>query len=334
MLLNKIRNIIAFAILFITVGMITNTPDWSNYEYFFNDDAKSKELMFYYSTYLIKMYGGDFRVLHIVFTSITSILFINFISKFTNKTILVILLYIPSVLVFYSTQIRFYLALAIILNSIYFFNIKKKYFIAFVLFVTAFFFHYSSVLFLPFYFLLNINITNFRTKKFIIYSILASIVFFTVINFALPSEFNTDYFVATFESSFLGSLYNFTPYIISFLFFLNVYKYNQVISLCREDNKMAFLYKMSFIPYLYLPIAFRYQIIGHRFIYIVLLFQILSIIYINKNLKRIIYLRLKNIFWLYIIFHIVFIYFSPYLFTINSSSFDNLILIFSSWIFR
>lgn len=328
--MNKIRYIITFVILFIIVGMVTYTLDWDTYEYMFNNDIKTIELTFYYTSYLIKMYGGDFRVLHIIFTSITSILFINFISKFTNKTLIVMLLFIPSIFVFYSTQIRFYFALSLFLNSIYFFKIKKNYLIAFVLYIIAFLSHYSGILFLPFYFLLSINVRNFTTKKLIFYSILVAIIFFTAIDLVLPRQFNTDYFANSFESSFIGSLYNFTPYICSFLFFLYVYKNNQVINLFLQDSKMSFLYKMSFIPYLYLPIAFKYQIIGRRFVFIVLLFQILSIIYINKNLKSTVLFRLKNIFWFFIILHVSFIYFFQYLFMNNSTSIDNLILIFSS----
>ena len=328
--MNKIRYLISFVILFITVGMISYTHDWDSYEYMFNNDIKFIEFTFYYASYLIKMYGGDFRVLHIIFTSITSILFINFISKFTNKTLTVILLFIPSIFVFYSTQIRFYLALSLFLNSIYFYKVKKNYLVVIVLYMLALLSHYSSLLFLPFYFLLNINIRYFTIKKIIYYAILLFIFFFIIINMELPRELNTDYFIGSFESSFIGSLYNFTPYIFSFFFFLHVYKNNQVINLFLQDSKLSFLYKMSLLPYIYLPIAFLFQIIGRRFIFIVLLYQILSIIYINKNIKSTVLIRLKNIFWFFILFHLIYIYFAPYLFMNISNRIDDLILLFSS----
>lgn len=325
---SKFNFFISFLLLFFVVGFITNTPDWAMYEYFFNKVEQNREPMFYFLKLIIKSYNGNFENLHMLNTFLTSLFLILFISRFTKNIFLVLLLFLPSVFVFYTSQIRYYLAFSIIINSFYYFEIKQKRTLGLILFLISFLSHYSMLLFLPFYYFLRYSKKSHI--KLIVYSY-TGLLLFLILKTALAKIYHLDfYFRDDNETSFIGALFNFLPYVFIitvnyFLHFKNTYKRR-----LDYDDKLNFLYKLSFLPILYLPIAFEFQVVGRRIIFPSFLFSILYIIYLSNFYNK--KIKIKLMVYLTFISSFIFIYghYVPFLIWSKSTRLDNLILILTS----
>lgn len=327
--LSKINFLISFLLLYIFAGLVTYTPDWGVYLNLFNNEYQISEYFFYAIKNIVKSMGGEYRDLHIIFTSLTSLSLIFFISKFTSKTTLVIILFIPTIFVFYTTQIRFYLAYVLMINSLYFYFVKNNKIATLSFLILSILNHYSIVFLLPYFILLRIKLNHF-TKKIILYSLMIMTVFSFLMNI-IQKVFNYDMYISVdSKSSIIGSLFNFLPYIISLLIINKYYKKFLLKNSKYLDKKIEFLLKMSYLPYLFLPLAFQFQIIGRRYIYGVLLFQILLAVYTNKffNISKYRFYIYKTI--PLIVLFILYIYYLPFLIWDDSNRLQNLILILLS----
>lgn len=136
----------------------------------FNEAFRTKEYVFNYLCKFISIIGGDFRVFLIIYNFILFAIYYYTLKKYSNNVALSIVVF---VLVVYFQSIfvlRQHLAIAILLLSIPFILNKKIIPFIFV-FLIATNTHLSAVVWLPVYFIYNIN----NQKAFIVSLILCSV---------------------------------------------------------------------------------------------------------------------------------------------------------------
>lgn len=155
--------------------------DWDSYEVLFNgvssieEVVKSREEKLYMmSNFLIKIIFDNYSFFVFVFFLIAFVLKFNVIKLYSKDVFLSLMIYVYGVLLIYDFNgIRQGMAMSFIMLSIPF--ILNKSFVRFsLLIIIACFFHISAIVFLPFYFLSRMEISNSKLLFIIILSILVA----------------------------------------------------------------------------------------------------------------------------------------------------------------
>ena len=291
-----ISSLLAFIILFVVSGFVTYTPDMEGYITLFEEDL-GRDFMFNAFTVYFKSFGwDDFQYIHITYIALSASFLVLFIHKFKTDTLFVVLLYISIIFLHFTTQISFFLGyFSMCLALYYFYKKNNKYTIVFFIIGVAS--HISLFIFLPFFFLIRLNVKHIY--RVIIYSNLAIILLgsfiFSVVFLFFPKERFLEYVETENITSILGAILVFTPSLISFFVVVFIReKYNNLISTFEDNEDLDFLFKASIIFYALFGLAFIIQIIGYRFIIPAMIFQILfMLILANKmnsfNMKVVLY---------------------------------------------
>jgi hypothetical protein len=332
----KIRLLdICFAYLLIVTlaAFVSYTPDWAGYEYWINS-LTGKGFLFKLFINKWVTSPSDYSKLHIVYISIYTTLLLFIIAKFCRHYIaLIALIYLTIIYVFYATQIRYFLAYYLAMNAFYYFIIKKNVALSVVLFILAALSHLSILLCLFLLFFIFKEATVFR--KYVILSSFIGFILLPILA-SLFKRLNVDLYFSYYiidprnESSLLGGLFSFLPFIISIILLeidikRTVRKNNGII----KEAEFNYLYKMAVGPYIFFGLALKRQIFGYRFITVSFIFQLLLFAYLLKYVgknEKIIKL-FSSIF--FIIFTLVYIYYVPNLFD-KSSLYDLLVPIIKS----
>ena len=306
--------------------MINWTPDWLVYEHHYSLSYNITEIVFYWLRDLIQFFGGEFKNLHQLYIVLSSVTLVFFISRFTKNVLFVIILFLPCIFVFYTTQIRFYLSFNLVCISLYFWSLKKNLKLGILFFIIAFLNHFSSILFIPMYFISYFNLKS--VKRLVLLSIVPVWVIFNYFSsFVQSSSFNT-YVTSDQQSSLIGSVFNLVPYLISILI-IELYFKPKVLKNQNlfKSKSLIFLLKFSYYSYIFVLVALDYQIFTRRFIYPLLLIQILFVINYYSLTKNI---RWKWKLYLFTIFHLLYVYVLPQFIWFRSERLENLILIILS----
>lgn len=315
--------LITYFLIILVCGKVTYTPDWEGYEYLIISPNRLELFFKYISEYALNK-GYIYKDVHFFYISLYTIFLLWFISAFNNNVFIVSFLYLIFVFLFYTTQIRFFMAYYAGILALYYFLYYKRYNLSLSLFIFAFLNHYSIIillLYIPFY---SIDV---RKLKKVVYIISVScIIFFLILDsfFPLTALLNSEvrylgYLKSDLRSSALGGLAFFFPYIIYLPFLTSYYfKLRKMIHNKEIIKKIDFLFKMTIIPYIFIGISIYIQIIGHRFVIpslfisLLLYFQLSKI---DKSKKSIAF------FILFISFGIIYNYFLlPSI--LNSDSFE------------
>jgi len=312
--------------MIIIIGYITITPDWYYYEYYYSIGGKQGMYIFNIISNMLKNHGYNYNAVHLVYTTITSGLLIYFITRFTNRVLFVVVIFLPSMFVFYTTQIRFYLAYFVIINALYQYYVMNRKILSIIMIIVALLTHYATMIIMPLFYIINHDIQQYNARAKI-YTIIPIIVFLILTSYLTNNQVVNDYFVDSYQSSILGSTYSFLPYML--LFILSKKWLNNMLGEVR-DFKLDFLYKVIYFPYLLFPIAFAYQIIGRRFIYSVILYHTLFILYKNQDKQDYSYHQELRYFILFIIFLNIYIYWLPLFLWGYSIRLDNFMMIIKS----
>lgn len=289
-------------------GFVTYTPDMEGYVYWIEND-RGRDFFFERLVGFYKSIGyANYTFIHLTFITLTSILLVHLVNKFKVNTLYVILLFLPIIYIYYTTQIRFFLGFYSMCCAIYYFthgHYKKM----IVFGVFAMLAHISLLLFIPFF--LFIRVRYKRMNRLVLYvgvsTVLVSYIASSLINFIGQDRF-LGYLDEDSLSTFMGALFKFLPALINLcVIYILMQKRIKEVPATVNDKNFMLLYKLSVVPYSLLGLACVFQIVGSRFIVPAFLFQIILLIYLSKLEKSVkpnvwaFALLLLNMFLIYIL---------------------------------
>lgn len=297
--------------MFAISGMVTYTPDWSGYEFWITQQV-GRDIFFNFFITQLLLEGQSYQFVHIVFTASYAILLVFLVSRFTQSTFVVCVLYAVAIYIFYTTQIRFFMGYFSFFIGIYFWMVQQKKVLSVLMIAFALLNHASLLILLPTLFMFRIDTNQFMKRSVQLF--LIATLFFTVFKAVLvyiPAElYLLLYFIMPeHDSSFLGALYTFLPSIFT-LFVMHKFaqkKLKEHPSLAN-DKKFEFLYKFMVIPLLFLGLSFDRQVLGHRFILSSVLFQLMLCLYLTSFNTPKQNTLLKGWLAVYVLFFIVYTY--------------------------
>ena len=266
-----IVGILCFGIYWLVFGSVTETTDWSGYEYIYENDEFPIDLTFRFLSSQTKLLGLNYIDLYQFHVFLTGALLIFFISRFTSNiffvtTFLILILFIPL-----ANQIRFFLSLSLFINAVYFLCIKRNKFLFLFLGILSVLTHIGIVPLLLFCKIYFIKKDEKYLKIVILISILSTIIIFVLSNIIgamqeIGLRENLDSYIKDeYASSFLGTLFQISPILVFvvFIFTNKIYfikKINQF-----KDEKLKFLYRLTIFSFLFIPASFFTQIILFRY---------------------------------------------------------------------
>lgn len=265
-------------------GFVTYTPDRHGYEFWMESGA-GRDLFFNLIVEKGAFYGFDYESTHKFFVGLYSFMLIYLISRFSKKSFLVVLLFLPVVYLYYTTQIRFFCAFFSMCLAFYFFYIEnnKKFGIFFLGF--SLINHIAIILLLPLYYLFTIKFHRVM-KGIIIWSISILIIYNPILQILhryFPEDVRlTNYATSAIGPSLLGGMFLILPSLILSLFihYYATIKTEQNPFLI-DDKKFQFLYRFSVVPLVFVGTSMTWPIIVQRFIVPAILFQALLILYVK-----------------------------------------------------
>lgn len=320
-------NIASWLIIIILFGFATNSPDWYTYEnaYYHNIIY---EPFFNVIRDVARYFNLPYERIHQTYIILSSTCLFILILKFKKNTLPILLFYIPTVAVYYVTQLRFSLGFFFILLAFYSLIVRDNKYSFTFLFILGLINHYSLILFLPLAFIPLNNINLFR-KGIFVFSI-GLLFVFTSLSLLLAEYIPKYqiYFVPEKQTTFLGALFIFAPYIVIQFFILYFVRKRFRIEEWFYDKKVKYLYIINSFLLALLPSSFVFQIIGKRFLFFGFIIQILLIVYFSKKTKikgYLVYILLLS----FLIFHIYYLYFLPNSFGLDQRV-NQLVLILNS----
>lgn len=326
-----INFIIAYIVIVALCGLVRYTPDWAGYELWL-EIGSEREVFFKIIGAIIVENDFGYRHLHLMFIGVYTLLMLMFIRKFETIPFLTVILFLSINFLFYTTQIRFFLAYFSCALAFYYSVVERRPALSILFAILGLLNHYSVLLFLPFFYFFRRQ-TFDLDRRIILTSIILCAFFFVgnqVIEFLIGGTFG-GYLNPDKVSSFFGGVYFFFPTIVSYFLI-----YNLTANLIKhrpdilEDKKFVFLYKLAFVPYIYIGVSLFIQIIGHRFIYPALLFQIMLVFhllkYFPKDKRSDIHLKLAFFF----MFFVAYLYYLPTIIFGESATLDEVKKILTS----
>lgn len=263
--------------VFFVCGLVTYTPDWDGYSYWMSNDA-GRDVVFQFLSALYRDHGYEYSALHMTYVLLHAALLVYLTSKLTKNYFLAVLIYISIIYLFYTTQIRFFLAYFLFSFGIYCLVINRWYRRSALLFVAAILNHSALLLMIPMLVLFYIG-----PKKIGRFILVLAVGFWAVallLNLTSLLPAGAEYFSSYISSDaerpgLLGSFLVFGPYILSsgLLYFFVRGKSGGYRAL-EENPALKYAWYMALTPMIYLPIAMGLQIIGHRFIVSSLIFHL------------------------------------------------------------
>lgn len=286
---NWIGYILSFAFVFIASGLVTYTPDWVGYESWIEKDI-GRDVFFNFFVRNLLPDGRGYQFVHVFFVSTYTFLLILLISKFTDQTYLVVVLYLAIVYLFFSTQIRFFMGYYAMSLAFYYWFVDNKRQMALLFMIYAVLNHASLLFFLPFvyFFLVNVEVLIRRIALFL----MLIVVIYLISTLFLTEESQNVVFLTYLaseehESSLLGGLFSFLPWLISF-FLIHLYTHEKISEYpdLLQDKKFQYLYRFMIISVTFIGISLERQVIGQRFIIPSAIFQIMLLLYIARFNER------------------------------------------------
>ena len=269
----------AFMILLATTKDVDHTADGPIYEHIFynNDDVLTElttEPTYLYISRMVLAMGGTLMVVLFIYAVLTIPAKLKALYSMTPFIFTALLIYIPMYFELHDLiQIRAAAASTFILSALIPLS-NKKYWLATVLMIIAVFFHYSSIIFIPFLFIGNRRLND---KGRIVIACLVPICFIIYLLgkdlFSLiPSSFlggKLDYYQKTTEKGEWGMalLYKDVYFMLKCaMFYLCLYFYDYLIQNCRIAPLLISLFTASILsPMLFSSIPVIATRIGDMF---------------------------------------------------------------------
>jgi len=301
-----IFSLLAFYVFFYG---ITDTADWGMYDSLFKYEEIETDFLFRYLSLLTFALGYSFEDLFKLHILIYGYFLVKFISRFTQNTLLVIGFYVLVAYVPLANQIRYYLALSLFLNGLYFFyfNEKKKSYLFFILSLLS---HSSMVVLFSFLIVEKRIAFSEYVKKCLLLSLFIFFGYNFIVSFGILDflgKFKVYLISSELVSGIFGGIFNEFPFIVilTSLYFW-IQSVIKRIPYILEDKIFIFLYKLTFFSIIFIPISFNMQVIGHRYVQAFFIVWLCLFVYTLNfikskaaNIKYFIILSLYLIFLLY-----------------------------------
>jgi hypothetical protein len=312
---------------------ITYTDDWSAYELIFNGTIKTDFLLGTLCDVAV-IHGYTFASVYKLHVFLTGVLFVMFIARFVDNGLVVVFIFILLLFVPVANQIRYFLAFALFLNSVYFLVVKKNKVLFVVFLIFSLLSHLAVVVLYLFILLLRLkNIKYYILSLFLtgIGTLLLLLLLKRVGFGELFSHFD-EYLSNSKLSSFVGGVYNSLPAVFFLLFLcLKVKSRLKTCDTWMKDERFIFLYKLSLFAFVFVLPSFVFQILVNRYTYpfsIVWLMLYVYVIQWDKNVYSVFNNLLK--LFLFVLFLFCYIYILPYFLFGNSESYERSVEIIKS----
>lgn len=291
---NTLLNGLTLLIVIYVFFNITYTSDWYNYEYMFdNIDDIDTDFLFRFSTLIADKYNYTFVEIYRFHILLIGILMIRFITYFTPNILLLSIIVIVYNYVSFANQIRYFFAFFLFLVATYKYIVDNKRLQPLILIVLSVLSHTGVI---PLYFLLLFYnyIKKISTKKLLILIVSVSIALPLIIEISskLLPQFS-GYYSSEMRSSFAGGLLYILPVILIYILLIkknaSLIKNNDPLI---YDSKYLFLYSLSILSILFVPVSFFYQIIMFRYIISMGIVWLILLVYVNQNVINNFYILL------------------------------------------
>ena len=331
-----IVGILCFCLYWFVFGGVTETTDWSGYEFIFENDEFPIDFTFRFLSSQTKLLGLKYIDLYQFHVFLTGALLIFFISRFTSNiffvtTFLILILFIPL-----ANQIRFFLSLSLFINAIYFLCIKRNKSLFLFLATLSVLTHIAIVPLLMFCKLYFIKKNEKYLKAVILISILSTILIAVLFSVSgvmqeISLRENLDAYVQDeYATSFLGSLFQVVPILVFVIFiFTNKIYFIEKINHFK-DEKLKFLYRLTIFSFLFIPASFFTQIILFRYCISLSFVWILLILLSTEYYKIIKRVRKITILFVGLWLFVFYIYVFPIIILNSEEKINKVNLIFNS----
>ena len=255
------------AVVFIAIYWnLTYTMDWAGYEYAFSHEEVSRDAAFTFFSNFFDERGWDYRALFRFHIVLMGVFFAWQYKQLRVNPLSFIALGVLANYVAYVNQIRFYVALPLVLIALYHW-MQHRVLPACLLAVVGCYFHFSLVVFIAvFVFYASVvEKHNIRTQIFIV-AMMNIIVAICFDNRFFVNEQYENYYKAARISSILGDLFNLTPAMVAWFFITKIYATSRKNNGMREFERCRFLYTVCMCSTLLILISLRVQIFATRMI--------------------------------------------------------------------
>lgn len=249
-----------FMILLATTKDIDHTADGPIYEHIFynNDDLLTElttEPTFLYISRMVLAMSGTLMAVFFIYAVITIPAKLKALYSMTPYIFTALLIYIPVYFELHDLiQIRAAAASTIVLSSLIPLS-NKKYWQATLLVVIAIFFHYSSVIFIPFLFIGNKQL-GYRGRMIVACSVPLCFIIYLLgkdLFSLIPSSFlggKLDYYQKTTEEGewAMALLYKNVYFLVKCaMLYLCLYYYDHIVKNCRIAPLLIYLFTASIL---------------------------------------------------------------------------------------
>ena len=275
---------------------VTFNSDWDAYYNKYYEIAENSDLLFNIISSFYQAGGYDYSSVYQFHIILIGIGFFYFASRFSYSGIFsIICIYLFFQLIPVSNQIRYYVAFAFFLISVYNLIVRKNK-ISFGIFaILSLTSHLGILLMYPFLYVYYQISNKQYFQQLIVYSLIFAAFIYLVFS-AFLIYINTFHFSSYFDqswlSSFSGGLYNSTIWLIWIIY---IYIRDKKISVSQStemeaDVKYQFLYKLSLYSVIFYPASLVLQILCHRYmmgsLIVWVTFMVYSMKFEDSLLKR------------------------------------------------
>jgi hypothetical protein len=301
--------LIITALVFVS-GLVTYTPDWVGYVYWFENDAGRDFIFRAFASFY-----SNFENFHLTHVFVHASLLTLLLSKLSGRISgFLIVIYVSTIYLVYTTQIRFFVGYFALCYSFYLFYVERLVLKSILLLIFSVANHISMFAMLPLFFI--IYLTQGSLRKFIKMSCVLGVVIYIAFAYVDPAKYMDSYlnaYVASGDAgpTFIGGVFNFGLYLTSsvLLIFVN-FNSAQKIQLNTVDyKKFDLVLKMAIGSMIFLPIAFSSQTFGNRFIVPALIFHMIAWVEYLRNIiaEKIIRIFFISSIWLILLFYTYFL---------------------------
>lgn len=305
----KIIKLTSITLFLLFLLLIKWTDDWKGYEKIFYNNGKGFEYSFYLVTKLVKYLNGSYECVYYIYI-FGIVFFMNkFLKKFKINVSYFLFLIFISMVFYISNQIRYFLAFFLFLNAVYYiyFNHKK---LGILYYIFSIFFHYSILLLFPVIILIKCKKEKLMKKIkwicFIIFLICQKIMIIDKIKFIskIPHLKRVVEYIYRQRPTLIGVIF---MLIFPIIFMGLIYILDKKIKI--NDENYEFLYKISIIPIIYIPLGLISIHFTYRYIIPFIITQIICLYYQIKKNRKAKYLHLifliSLVFLYFYTFHIL-----------------------------
>lgn len=275
--------LLGLAVFYIALYNVTYNSDWDAYEAMFNGFTVSNDYLFNFISDFFNDRGHEYDSVYKFHIFLMSAGFLFFVSRFSNHNIfLVFLIYLIFQIIPISNQIRYFVAFAFFLVSIYQLIVVKDKVLFLVFCILSLFSHFAILLMYPFGFIFYF-VRNDKLLKLLLYISFGFAILMLIISrigLIYFSHFSA-YFETEYISSISGGVFN-NLILVFWLFFLikrNNFLVSKYSSLIADDLRYQLLYKLSLYTIIFIPSGIFIQILSHRYVEASFIIWILYLLY-------------------------------------------------------